>query len=589
MVHLIELKQPAEGIEINMIKNRKLKTKLLIGFGFIMMIFIISLLFSLNNLYSANHTLEKIERKSMVNTELIADIRINLLGMQKSIYQAVTTMSNDDTEKNIEESKAYMVAAENAIGDLQNNYIDNQQLFSEINDLMMQSEQYHDEIMNDLMVGMDTGRTSALDILKNKQGPLFVQIADQLKSLSVTIQNEAHYDVLQAQAKTSNAIVLIVVFFVVGASFSVIIGIIITRGITKPVKELMTVAGNLKNGLLNTEIKYDAKDEMGTLANEFRATLKTLNEYITDISNVLHEMANGNFNVSLSQSFEGDFKKIEISMSKFIVDITEALSQINSASDQVSSGSGQIANAAQLLADGATCQANTISELSNRINEISTQVTENAQNAITATQMSKNVTAAILNSNSQMQTLLTAMNDINDNSKEIEKIVKTIEDIAFQSNILALNASVEAARAGSAGKGFSVVAEEVRSLAGRSAKAAKNTTFLIESSTSAVAIGVSLAEQTASNLSRVVESIESTTEAVSRIAEASKDQSKAISEVSKGIVQISTVTENNSATSEESAAASNELSDQAYVMKELVGRFQIRHQVEESNCFFLDE
>ena len=565
-----------------MIKNRKIKTKLFFGFGFIMTIFFITLFFSLSNLNSANETLENIERKSMVNTGLIADIRINLLDMQKSIYQAVTTTSNDDMQTYVDDSKVYMKAAKDAIGDLQNNYTDSQQLFSEVNDRIMQSEQYHDEIMNDLMAGMGASQANALDVLKNKQGPLFDQIAEQLKLLSGTIQNEAHQDVLNAQAKASNAMTLIVAFAVIGSTFSVVIGVIITSGITQPVKELMTVAGNLKNGLLNTEIKYEAKDEIGTLANEFRVTLKMLNGYITDISSVLQEMANGNFDISLTHSFGGDFREIETSMSKFIMDITETLSQINSAADQVSSGSEQTANAAQLLADGATTQVNTICELSNRINEISIQVKENAQNSINANQMTENVTTAILNSNNQMQELLTAMNDIDENSKKIRKIAKTIEDIAFQTNILALNASVEAARAGAAGKGFSIVAEEVRSLAGRSAEAAKNTTTLIESSTSAVAVGVSLAEQTANNLSRVVASIESTTETVSKIAEASKNQSKAISEVSKGIVQISAVVENNSATSEESAAASQELSSQAYIMKELVGRFRIR-QLEATN------
>ena len=237
-------------------------------------------------------------------------------------------------------------------------------------------------------------------------------------------------------------------------------------------------------------------------------------------------------------------------------------------SDQVSSG-------AQALSQGATEQASSVEELAASINEISNNINQTAQQAQDASDKSMQVGEKAGESNNRMHDMLQAMADINASSGEIGKIIKTIEDIAFQTNILALNAAVEAARAGAAGKGFAVVADEVRNLASKSAEASKNTAVLIENSLQAVENGKRIADETAQSLEVVISDIQEASSLMGSIAKAATDQAESISQITLGIDQISSVVQTNSATAEESAAASEELSGQAQILNELVRKFRL--------------
>ncbi|NCC88476.1 MAG: hypothetical protein EOM05_11555 [Clostridia bacterium] len=257
--------------------------------------------------------------------------------------------------------------------------------------------------------------------------------------------------------------------------------------------------------------------------------------------------------------------------------LNSTLYEFNVASDQVASGSNQVASGAQALSQGATEQASSIEELSATVNEITTQIKETAENAEKAKQISIDASVATNQSQQQMEKMIAAMNEISNTSNEIGKIIKNIDDIAFQTNILALNAAVEAARAGLAGKGFAVVAEEVRNLAGKSAESAKITATLIESSLNAINNGSKIVSDTAKSLEDVVIGSKNSSEVIQSIADASIEQSQSIAQVNIGIGQISDVVQTNSATAEESAAASEELSGQAQMLKELISKFKLKN------------
>jgi len=386
---------------------------------------------------------------------------------------------------------------------------------------------------------------------------------------------------LSSQGAAANIVILVVILF--SLIVSLFIAITIARSISKPVKEMADAAQRLAEGDLSVQVNVDSKNEIGQLGESLSKTFTILRAYIDDIKIGVGDLAQGNLNITPGMEFKGDFIELRDSILNIAVSLNDTLSQINQASAQVSSGSEQVSDGAQALAQGATEQASAIEELSASITEISAHVRDNAEHAVNANVNVNRVSSEIEISNKQMSAMITAMAQINDSSSQIGKIIKTIEDIAFQTNILALNAAVEAARAGSAGKGFAVVADEVRNLASKSAEAAKDTTILIENSMKQVESGTKIAAETAKSLLKVVESTRIVSDTVEKISKASNSQSDAISQVTQGIDQISNVVQTNSATAEESAAASAELAGQAQTLKELTKKFKLRGQNGQDN------
>lgn len=308
----------------------------------------------------------------------------------------------------------------------------------------------------------------------------------------------------------------------------------------------------------------------------FNKTIDAVIAPIEEASDVLQVTAEGNLTVNIKGDYKGEYAKIKNAVNHTIEAFNEIMNEINSASQQVSAGAKQVSDSSIALSQGSTEQASSIEELTSSLEEISEQTNQNAKNADKANELAGDARSIAVQGNDQMKEMLSAMDEINISSSNIYKIIKVIDDIAFQTNILALNAAVEAARAGQHGKGFAVVAEEVRTLAARSANAAKETTDLIEGSIQKVEAGTKIANNTAEALNKIVNEIENAANLVQEIAIASNEQAAGIGQINQGIMQVSEVVQTNSATSEESAAASEELSSQAELLKEMVGRVKLK-------------
>jgi methyl-accepting chemotaxis protein len=346
--------------------------------------------------------------------------------------------------------------------------------------------------------------------------------------------------------------------------------------VIEPVKEASAVLTEMANGNLKVHVKGDYKGDHADIKNALNDTIDSLSSYVTEISEVLGEMSNSNLELSINNEYKGDFAQIKDALNLIIQSFNEVFTEINNAADQVSSGSNQVSDGSQALSQGTTEQASSIEELTASITQVAAQTKQNAVNASQANELALNAKEGAVLGNSHMKEMLKSMEEINESSSNISKIIKVIDDIAFQTNMLALNAAVEAARAGQHGKGFAVVAEEVRNLAARSAKAAKETTDLVEGSMKKVEFGTKIANNTAESLDQIVVGVSKAATLVGEIAAASNEQATAIYQINKGIEQVSDVVQTNSATAEQSAAASEELSSQAAMLKNMVGKFRLK-------------
>lgn len=347
------------------------------------------------------------------------------------------------------------------------------------------------------------------------------------------------------------------------------ISITVTRAIRVSTENLSNVAKNIAMGKVDVEIEKNSDDEFGDVIDEYKQVIENI-RYQAD---VIEELSNGNLTIDVTPKSEEDV--LGKSLRKMVEQNMQALTGISDAALQVTTSSTQVASASEALAQGSTEQASAIQQITSSITDIAEKTRNNAQEAISAAKMIEDTIDNVKKGNAQMKEMVLAMEDINKSSESISKIIKVIDDIAFQTNILALNAAVEAARAGEAGKGFAVVAEEVRNLAAKSAAAASETAELIEDSIHKVEAGSKIADETAQALEEITNIVGESGSIITGIADASSYQATAIAQIDQAIEQVSQVVQTNSATSEECAAASVELSNQASRMREMLAVFNL--------------
>ncbi len=372
-----------------------------------------------------------------------------------------------------------------------------------------------------------------------------------------------------------DTIKLIVALIIFGIVLLYIIYRIIKNSL-RPITYITAGAAELEKGNLKINIDVDTNDELGRLAKGINHISETMNNYVQDISQQLSSMASNNMDIEIKQKYIGDFIPIQTSIEQIAESLNETLHRITVSADDVASGSVSVSDGAQILSKGALEQESAIEELAVSIESLSDDVKANADDAQKMSLIVKEVGENIKISNEEMEQLVNAMADIRTSSAGIEQILKTIGEIARQTNLLSLNASIEAARAGLAGKGFAVVADEIRNLAEKSGEALQQTSELIENSFESVKRGTNIADETAKSLLAVVEGAKEISGSVDKISIASQNQKRVLEELVKSIDLIAEVVQSNTNAVQESVSTSEKLSEQSKLLHRLISKFHLK-------------
>lgn len=556
-------------------KNLKISMKLFIGFGAILLLFLFSIAFGAVGLNSVAESLDDFYSTPFANVKEVLQADRESEAAAKYMLRASLEGDPAVSQEMLDKAREKLDLMEGYTQFLMTNYSGDK---SEITDLQNKMAKMDAVLEEYATICLSNDVSAAYKLYKAEIVDLLVDITDSVEEIinqANSFATSTHDESMDVAKKT------IVVLLIIGIA-SILAGILlstyITKSITSVIDQLERAARKMSDGDFEVEIPYQSRDEMGRLSESMRTTIHNLKAVIRDTGYVLHELAGGNLTVRTKSedNYKGELRPILLAMRKLRDDLNSTMRNIVHVSDQVGAGSDQVSNGAQALAQGATEQAASVEELAATINDVGRQVDSTADHAKTAKNENMQSHEQIQICSQHMDGLMNAMANIEAKSQEIGKVIKSIEDIAFQTNILALNAAVEAARAGTAGKGFSVVADEVRNLAAKSAEAAGNTSTLIGRSLHDVKTGTESTNLAISAMQVIGDCIQSIKTLMDDIALASVQQSEMIVSVENRIKEVSRVTEANSDAAEESAAISNELSDQAKTLNRLISQFRIQ-------------
>lgn len=556
-------------------KDLKVSKKLTISYAIILTLLIMSCVVSIVDFIRLGGQIETFYDGPFTVNDSASVINSNFERMQKSVYRSISNTDSEIVKEAITDARNCAAIIQEELPVVKAHFLGDQQIIDRLDAALAKLAPMREHV---LTLASENQKAEAADYMEHNNILAIQEAQAELNSLIESGYKKGETLVSGLREKQAMAVFTVILLGGISVAVSVVFGIYITRGITQPVTELEQAARAMARGEFSAvRVAYDSRDELGSLAGDIRSMVKTLTDVLQNETYILNEMAEGNFSVHSEKDeyYIGEFEQLMRSMKKISRGLSELLLQISRSADNVAAGSEQVSSGSQNLAQGTTEQAASVEELTGMMSEISDQAYRNSRDAREASEKAQMVKENATESSRSMQEMVKAMAEISGKSDEIRKIVKTIEDFSFQTNILALNAAVEAARAGDRGKGFSVVANEVRSLANQSSAASKSTAALIQSSLQAVENGRRIANETDNALAEVVSGIDNVSELLFHITDASSKQFDANRQVTENINLISEVVQTNSATAEECAAASEELASQAQLLKELVSHFKL--------------
>ena len=563
-------------------KDLKVSKKLTISYAIILTLLIMSCVVSIVDFIRLGGQIETFYDGPFTVNDSASVINSNFERMQKSVYRSISNTDSEIVKEAITDARNCAAIIQEELPVVKAHFLGDQQIIDRLDAALAKLAPMREHV---LTLASENQKAEAADYMEHNNILAIQEAQAELNSLIESGNKKGETLVSGLREKQAMAVFTVIILGGISVAVSVVFGIYITRGITQPVTELEQAARAMARGEFSAvRVAYDSRDELGSLAGDIRSMVKTLTDVLQNETYILNEMAEGNFSVHSEKDeyYIGEFEQLMRSMKKISRGLSELLLQISRSADNVAAGSEQVSSGSQNLAQGTTEQAASVEELTGMMSEISDQAYRNSRDAQEASEKAQMVKENAAESSRSMQEMVNAMAEISGKSDEIRKIVKTIEDFSFQTNILALNAAVEAARAGDRGKGFSVVANEVRSLANQSSAASKSTAALIQSSLQAVENGRKIANEADNALSEVVSGIDNVSELLFHITDTSSKQFDANRQVTENINLISEVVQTNSATAEECAAASEELASQAQLLKELVSHFKLADLAESS-------
>lgn len=556
-------------------KNMKISKKLMLSYAIVLTLLVISVLVSIFNLVRIGRQVTSFYNGPFMVSASANTINTEFEQMQKSVFRALSTTDADITNEAIAGAKRAAEIIQTNMAVVNEHFLGDKAIVDNLQAKLTELAPMRENVLELATVNRNQEAAQYME----ENNIIVIQEAqkylDTLISTAETTGNDLITSLRSAQIMS---IIILSVLGAASAAISIGFATVITKGITGPVVEIEKTAKNLENGNLDIEITYESEDEIGSLAKSMSKSMTLLGNMIDDLSYLMKEVADGNFQVDTKNEagYVGEFGPLLASIRAMNENLSSTIGQINTTSEQVSIGSMQMAENAQSLAEGATEQAGAVEELNATIDSVAALSEDSAVKTREAyEQISESVKGAE-GSRQEMEQLLEAMERINATSTEIGNIIAEIEDIASQTNLLSLNASIEAARAGEAGKGFAVVADQIGKLAADSAHSAVNTRELISKTLNEINIGNKIADNTSKSFQQVISEMRNFAVIAKETSEKSNEQFENLQQIKEGIEQISGVVQSNSASAQETSATSEELAAQSDALKGLISQFRLK-------------